>query len=333
MRLAILYVCLMCLLSLGPGCRDKATSSDSQKASQETVADQVPVPPVAVAETGGTAQSPPSVDPLVAYIDACQWPEFEKGLLSYMSAHPAASEAADRRLAELITAVARRQGTDETQKYDHWLGNTCRVILRHYQPIDIELQSRIVRNIGARPGFSLHKPVFPDMSERAKNARLIIDTWKRIDKLIDPTFDSKDMKNWPTNNYVPGAGDRYQPNTDPDEIVEPEIRTAYLKIIAENRRKSKVLSTQIKARDCAPKLRADAFTFLEYAYGSPPEAMDEYRGFLTELGIKDPEPYVETAHSMINIMKDRVQMLLDNEALLKQFPPDDFKDDTPKPKK
>lgn len=329
MRLAILYVCLMCLLSAGPGCRDHATSSNSQRSTPAIPPEQVAVQPaVPQAETGVNGQDKPD-DPLVARVNACQWKEFEQGLLAYLLEHPTASEKADHRLAALISAVAVREGTDNDGKYDDWLANTCRAILHRYQPISIRLQLEVVRSIRPRPGYAPHIPALPDMSERAKNARLIVDTWKRVEKLIDPNFDSSNIRNWPGPNYVPGAGDRYQPNTNPNKVLEPELRAEYLKIIAENERKIKAIETQDAARECAPKIHAVALSFLKSAYGSPPEAMDEYRGFLKDLGINETTQYIEVAVEMIDIMKSRIQMIHDNEALLKQFPPDNEPDEKP----
>ncbi|MCD4825741.1 MAG: hypothetical protein K8S55_14200 [Phycisphaerae bacterium] len=79
--------------------------------------------------------------------------------------------------------------------------------------------------------------------------------WRRINKIIDPSWNPKDV---PFLNLMPG-GVGYPAGVAPEAIKEPEIRKKYEAALEANRKKSKKYSEQRAARDlrdnCLPNLK------------------------------------------------------------------------------
>ncbi|HSR68203.1 MAG TPA: hypothetical protein VLU25_09695 [Acidobacteriota bacterium] len=176
------------------------------------------------------------------------------------------------------------------------------------KPLAMELARRALR----RPGnlciedqvdltlslqMSLIKPWRQEdwVQKRGSDARLWLETWKRLDEVIDP--------DWvPEKTYWNMAPPGMPSATQPEDIEDPGLRAKFEAALAENERKAQRNSEQMRTRRLMKSFHPWAKRYLTKLYSHPPYAVDELEQLLKEY-VADEQARSEILSSVTSAME------------------------------
>lgn len=118
------------------------------------------------------------------------------------------------------------------------------------------------------------------LRERREKTTLWLHAWQRLDREVDPTFDTNDRSQLPSLRVYPPIATGLPPGTPPSAIKDLRLRTEYEAAIAENNRKAKKVQQQLPLVSSGPAFKAQAERWLIQAYSQPPFRNAELTRFL-----------------------------------------------------
>lgn len=118
------------------------------------------------------------------------------------------------------------------------------------------------------------------LRERRENAVLWLQTWQRLEKEFDPTFDINDRKNRPLMRVFPPDDTHLPAGSPPSAIKDPKLRAQYEAALELNKRKSERVDQQFPLLAHGPAFKARAEHVLISLYSQPPFKNAELKRFL-----------------------------------------------------
>jgi hypothetical protein len=179
-----------------------------------------------------------------------------------------------RIMIRICSEISNRAVNDERLRRES--ERFARIALSHSSRFMWEYQSDLVGAFGSR--LSSSDSVW--LRERREKAELWLQTWQRLEKEFDPTFDVNDRKNRPLMRVYPPDETHLPAGTPPSAIKDPKLRAQYEAAIAENNRKSQRVNLQLPLLGHGPAFKARAEHVLAYLYSQPPFRTTELKRYL-----------------------------------------------------
>jgi hypothetical protein len=153
----------------------------------------------------------------------------------------------------------------------------ARVALSHSRFYSWEHESDLVGWLGYQRS-SAKEAVW--LHERREKTTLWLRVWQRLDREIDPTFNTNDRSRLPSPRVYPPVETGLPAGTPPSAIKDLRVRARYEAAIAENNRKAKAVQQQLPLVSHGPAFKAQAERWLIQAYSQPPFRNAELKRFL-----------------------------------------------------
>lgn len=156
------------------------------------------------------------------------------------------------------------------------------VALSHSKMFSWEYESSLLGWLGYRSSSSDSAW----LRERREKAERWLQTWRRLEKEFDPSFDINDRKNGPSLRVYPPIETGLPAGTPPSAIKDSKLRAQYEAAIAENKKRSKRVDQQLPLVLHGPSFKTRAEHWLIGAYSQPPLRNAELKRLL-EMYVRD----------------------------------------------
>lgn len=150
------------------------------------------------------------------------------------------------------------------------------VALSHSNMFLWEYQSSLVGWLGYR----LSSSNSAWLRERRQKADLWLQTWQRLERQRDPSFDINDRKSLAAMQVYPPFETGLPVGTPPSAIKDPHLRAKYEAALADNKRKSQRVDQQLPLLLRGPSFKARAEHWLIGCYSQPPVRNAELKRLL-----------------------------------------------------
>ena len=124
------------------------------------------------------------------------------------------------------------------------------------------------------------------LRERREKTTLWLHAWQRLDREIDPTFNTNDRSKLPSLRVYPPVETGLPAGTPPSAIKDSRLRARYEAAIAENNKKAKRVEQQLPLVSHGPAFKTQAELWLIQAYSQQPHRTAELKRFL-DLYVRD----------------------------------------------